>query len=107
MGGHTRRLDPKVKIRNVLARIDAELIALLIEEAIDMLDVANDPDLEEDDPAGGDINDEPEGECVHLVKPLYAVDQTEAPINYDAAERAHILSTRPPEYRERYRQRSA
>jgi hypothetical protein len=122
MGGHARRLDPKVKVRNVLARLDAELIALLIEEAIDMLDVANDDcdledsetgsctvdargreiwdmsfvrtdDDEEEDPSGGDINDEPEGECVHLLKPFYALDQSERPINYDDAERAHILST--------------
>lgn len=45
-------------------------------------------DDEDDDPAGGNIDDEGDGERVHYAPPAYDLDQTTGPSNYEALERA-------------------
>ncbi|MCZ4342879.1 hypothetical protein O4H52_14750 [Sphingomonadaceae bacterium G21617-S1] len=47
-------------IERILSRFDRQQIADFIEIAISLLDVANDPDLEDDDPAE---EDDPSGQC--------------------------------------------
>lgn len=62
-------------------------IELRIELLIAVLDVMDgDPDLEEDDPFGGNILDEPHDPHENLV-PVYGVDQSLGPINEIEATR--------------------
>ena len=70
---------------------DRNVISATIERLIDILDrIDGDPDLEDDDPAGGSIDDErqddPDG---GLWPAIYGVDQSEGPINTYEVNRAY------------------
>ena len=70
------------------AAIEAE-----IERLIALLDLADgDCDLEEDDAAGGNVEDEPQmgvGQDYYRMPPCYGIDQSKGPINEHEAYRQH------------------
>ena len=73
---------------------DCRMIGKIVEQLIELLDLAaGDVDLEDDDPAG-DYLDTCEGEVLLKVLPLYGPDQTKGPINEVAACHAHKLAER-------------
>lgn len=66
-----------------------------IEQLIEYLDrIDGDPDLEDDDPAGGAIDDEGHGEHLLPAMPLYAVDQSLGPTNEEVASREYFARMR-------------
>lgn len=62
-----------------------EAIENEIERLIALLDAYDgDPDLEDDDPGGGNVEDEPqmgEGQEYYRLLPVYRIDQTLGPVN--------------------------
>ncbi|KAA9014073.1 hypothetical protein F4U94_14660 [Sphingobium limneticum] len=61
-----------------------------IEALIALLDQEDgDPDREEDDPPGGNVDDERQYCGHYLLLPIYGVDQTAGPLNEVEAYRAH------------------
>lgn len=65
-----------------------------IERLIGLLDLVDgDPDREDDDPAGDELDEGGEAPASHGVLatlPQYGLDQSLGPINYLEAERAHL-----------------
>ena len=86
-----------------LTAADRRMIGKIVEQLIELLDLAaGDVDLEDDDPAG-DYLDTCEGEVLLKVLPLYGPDQTKGPINEVAACHAHKLSERAADEAEQER----
>lgn len=80
----------------VLPSLPRPLLARLTQRLIDRMDeIDGDPDLEDDDPAGGSADDTGEIEewqedGIHMGLPLYGADQSLGPINEaDASRRFH------------------
>lgn len=85
MGAYTRILPSH---RRKLIEAEIELCLRRVERLIARLDRADgDPDLEDDDPAGGAIDDQGEGDELLPLLPVYVLDQTSGPINERAALR--------------------
>lgn len=76
--------------RPVLARLAARLI-----ERLDEID--GEPDMEDDDPAGGSIDDEGEGLELLPMLPRYGADQTRGPNNEAEAVRDYYRRLREAE----------
>lgn len=68
-------------------------LARLVQKAIDRMDdIDGDPDLEEDDPAGGDVCDELHDVREHYQpRPLYGVDQSKGALNGPLVARRHEI----------------
>ncbi|ALR19027.1 hypothetical protein ATN00_00545 [Sphingobium baderi] len=80
-------------VARILSRYDRERLEGFVAIAIDLMDLMDgDPDLEDDDPAGGNVEDErqmAEGEDYYRLPPRYGIDQTKGPINEIEAYRQH------------------
>lgn len=72
---------------------DRTAIEAQIEALIGLLDeVDGDPDVEDDDPAGGNVEDDRqqgEGQAYYRLPPEYRIDQSSGPVNEVAAVLAH------------------
>ena len=75
---HPRR---GTRFHRLLSTLSADEVEDAIEALIARLDqMTPDEDMEDDDPAGGNILDEPHDQHENLI-PLYGIDQTTGPIN--------------------------
>ena len=73
---------PAIAATRLLASYDSHKLEAFIEIAIGLLDMIDgDPDLEDDDPAGGNVEDEGEMREFYRTPPKYGEDQTKGSTN--------------------------
>lgn len=99
-GAPTPPSAPAVGLAAVLERMSRSRLEQLAEAIISHLDeLDGDVDIEDDDPAGGDLDDMGEydsedGTPMCAVLPIYALDQSLEPINEREAHRAWLEAQR-------------
>ena len=80
-------------IHTRFALVNRAAIEAEIDRLINLLDLADgDCELEDDDPAGGNVEDEPQmgaGQDYYRMPPCYGIDQSKGPINEHEAYRQH------------------
>ncbi|NML94726.1 hypothetical protein [Novosphingobium olei] len=83
MASHSFAALPVDMLADAIARLSRDEIEALTEHLIDRLDTLDgDPDLEDDDPAGGNPEDVGEHDYSRgLPRPIFGVDQTRLPLN--------------------------
>ena len=85
--------EPAHRILGMLDRLGPWTRASTIEALILRLDAEDmaTEDMEDDDPAGGNAEDEGESDDTLHIHPRYGLNQTRGPVNHSAAKRANHL----------------